>query len=240
MLKVRLLIPILIVWLLQNAHYASAQQPVKQFAENALLAEDSATLAKEFGANKEIPAALARPILVALSYFPELRQTYIRFEYRHYISPLAAKPRFFSIFRKGSKAKYIITISDSSNAFLSPILIKYMDYNARIGVIGHELSHVSYFVNGGFGRFIRTGIGHLSRAYMNRFEFATDSLCIAHGLGYQLLAWSRFIQKQFGNAEQTEATENSSVDKNERYMSPATVKRYIRMMPGVYGHNPDY
>ena len=43
---------------------------------------------------------------------------------------------------------------------------------------------------------LKHAIRNVSSRYIDRFEFKTDSICIAHGLGYQLLAWSSFVRQK--------------------------------------------
>jgi hypothetical protein len=59
---------------------------------------------------------------------------------------------------------------------------------------------------------------------------------VAHGLGYQLLDWSKYVRLSLhrdnwigaGNVEEERAT------KRERYMNPSTILRRIEAEP-IYG-----
>ena len=124
---------------------------------------------------------------------------------------------------------YIITISDRSSAKLTPILFKQLSYEAQVGVLGHELSHVADFSGMKLSGLIRLGFGHLSRRYIDRFEYRTDSLCIEHGLGKYLLAWSIFVRKALHiNDWQGADSINTPLTGRERYMNPATIERRMR------------
>jgi hypothetical protein len=187
---------------------------------------DTACLEKEYGFRKEIPAAYKMPILIALSHFPELRRTRIRFRVRHARSPLTTNrdwSYYFSHFGLGRRA-FVVTISDKTIPRLTPILFGNMTAEARVGVAGHELSHVSSFQRIDLFGWLRLGIGHLSARYVDRMEFGTDSICIAHGLGYDLLAWSCFVR----NALQIPAWHGATKARlpfhgRERYMNPSTI-----------------
>ena len=63
---------------------------------------------------KTIPAAYQEVIHTALTYYPELDNTKIKFRIKKQASPLTARPTIFSVFQKASKRKYIITISDKT------------------------------------------------------------------------------------------------------------------------------
>jgi hypothetical protein len=108
-----------------------------------------------------------------------------------------------------------------------------MDFNAQVGIIGHELAHVADFKQRSLLSLIGSGIGHIfSARYIDRFEFRTDSICIAHGLGYQLFSWSNFIRNTMHTKNWQGADNiNKMPMMRERYMNPSTIEKYIREMP---------
>jgi hypothetical protein len=164
-----------------------------------------------------------------LQYYPELNKTRIKFRVKKIISPLAARPTFWAIFRKPSKRKYIISISNSTIVKLAPILLKNLSFNPQVGVIGHELGHISFYQSKGGIYFIRLVLMHLSKRAIDKFEFDTDKRCIDHGLGFQLLSWSIEVREklhlnQWGGA-------NSPNGTRERYMNPETIINYINILP---------
>ncbi|GGB12570.1 hypothetical protein [Puia dinghuensis] len=179
-----------------------------------------------YGTHKVIPDIYKAPILLALSHFPELRDTRIRFRVRHAQSPLTTNRDwryYFAHFGLGRRA-FVVTISDSTTTKLSPILFGRLPFDAKVGVAGHELSHVSDFRHKNLFGWLRLGAGHLSSRYVDRLEFATDSLCIAHGLGYSLLAWSCFVRSAFGLQPSAQAGNSKLLFKGrERYMNPSTI-----------------
>jgi len=187
---------------------------------------DVVRLQKEYGTHKVIPDSCKAPILLALSHFPELRESRVRFRIRHAISPLTTNRDwryYFRHFGFGRRA-FVITISDRTTSMLSPILFSQLDFAAQTGVIGHELSHVSDFKHKNLFGWLRLGVGHLSARYVDRLEFGTDSACIAHGLGYYLLAWSCHVRR----ALQISAWHGATTGKlpfggRERYMNPSTI-----------------
>lgn len=210
---------------------AFSQFPRKEFRADTYTEHNYAVLKEMAGSNKMIPAVFERQILIALSYFPELTGTAIEFRIKHTPTPLSTRPSWLSILKKKSKRHYIITISDSSTPSLSPILFKNLDFNAQVGVMGHELSHVADFVQQSSVGMLRIGLGNLSRKFLDKFEFKTDSICIAHGLGYQLLAWSIFVRKALNSANWEGADSiNDPVMNRERYMNPGTIIKKIEEM----------
>jgi hypothetical protein len=203
--------------------------PVKHFERNAFSTEDSLHLLNEFGKNKILIPQFALQTLIALSYFPELKNTSIKFIYKPAVSTLTTKPDFPSLILNGDKRTFTIIISDSSTGKVKPVILSKMDFNAQIGIIGHELSHVADFEQRSLLSLIGSGIGHIfSSRYIDRFEFRTDSICIAHGLGYQLLAWSTFIRNTMHTKNWQGADNINKMPMiRERYMNPSTIEKYM-------------
>jgi len=209
------------------------KQPVVVFERVDFTSEDSLELLRNYGSNKQFIPEFTLQTLIALSYFPELKNTRIRFIFEPAHSPFETRPVFPNLLHKGKKRKFTITVSDSSMWKLEPVLIQHMDFNEQIGIIGHELSHVSDFVSRSTTSLIGSGINHVfSSKYIDRFEFRTDSICIAHGLGYQLLAWSAFVRRTM-HTKNWEGADNidAPVMTRERYMNPATIRKYIAANP---------
>jgi hypothetical protein len=197
-------------------------KPVLSFAD---MDADTSGYFTLYGQNKLLPKGFEKHALIALSYFPELKNTRIEFVVNDDVVPLTTMPTIWSVFRKPDNRLYKIIISQKSNEMLTPILLKNLSYDAQVGVLSHELSHVSDFQTWNFFHFIRHVCGHLSSRYVDRFEYNTDLICITHGLGYQLKAWSIDTRKKldikafFSNSDIKEG--------RERYMNPDTIDRYI-------------
>ncbi len=192
-------------------------------------------LVDTFGKHKKLPKGYEKQALIALSHYPELKDTRIVFKIRKRGgAPFASRPTGWSLlFRKPAKRKYRILISQTTKPVLSPILMKHLSFNAQIGVMGHELAHTSFYLQQKFGAMIKIAFGTLSARYLDKFEYQTDQIAIEHGLGFQLLSWSEqthdFIEKE------TKLTNKGPFDKifeNERYMRPATIRRQLKKLGG--------
>ena len=106
-----------------------------------------------------------------------------------------------------------------------------MPFNAQVGVLGHELGHTADFIDRGLMKMIRVIAGNLSWRYMDNFEFETDRRAIAHGLGFQILAWSEHASKSLRVNEPNPDNPAKKVDgiiQRERYMRPATIAAEMR------------
>lgn len=210
---------------------AQAQTVKKEFSESEI---DSATyrnLLNEYGKNKILPAGFEKQALIALSFYPELRDTEILFRLKDRRTPLETRPTLFSCLKKKENRVFIITISKQSMNFLGPILLKNLSFNAQVGVIGHELSHVADFRTKNLFQTIGIALGHLSKKYMDHFENNTDRRCIDYGLGYQLLSWSEEVReklnlKDWMGADHVEESIEGK-ENRERYMSPQSIQTII-------------
>ncbi|MDT8416333.1 MAG: hypothetical protein RQ864_00865 [Lutibacter sp.] len=202
----------------------NAQKIIKNFHKDSLTNEQLLILKSNFGKHKTIPQAFENQILIALSYFPELKDTKIDFKLKNRTTPLATRPTFLSMFRSAKKRTYVITISKKSTNYLDAIVLKNIGYNAQIGVLGHELSHVSDYLNKGFGEMFTVATNEVfSKKKIDKFEFNTDLNCINHGLGYQLLDWSIQVRENLKRNNWLGAINLMGAENNERYMNPATI-----------------
>lgn len=171
--------------------------------------------------NKIIPNSFKSIIGIALTRYPELLNTHIVFKVKNKLTPLAARPKIWSVFLKPSKRKYIITISKKTINTFAPILLHNLSFNSQIGVMGHEISHISEYNSKRGWFFIGLLVKHFSKKQMDKFEYNTDKRCIEHGLGYQLLSWSAEVREKlkltkWGGSQNPDA-------ENERYMNPETI-----------------
>jgi hypothetical protein len=181
-----------------------------------------------FGHHKVYPAAFEEQILTALSFYPELKDHRIDFQLRKGYAPLSSRPTYGGLFRSAKKRKYKVFISTGSGKMWDSIILKYAPFNAGVGVLGHELSHVLNFSKMSGLSLTWLGVSHVSKNYMNRFEYLTDSLCIEQGMGEYLLAMSIHARKTFGAPDPEELhVVGEKGNYKERYMSPSTIRLYM-------------
>lgn len=181
---------------------------------------------------KEIPPPYREPILKALSFFPELKEVHIIFRIRKQYAGLTTKPDFPSVFKRKNHRTYIITISNNTIDTLWPLLFENLTYEQRVGVIGHELSHVADFNSHNFFQTVATGIGHISARFLDKMEFNTDRICIQHGLGEYLLAYSTHVREVM-HVQTWRGVDfvYKNDQRHERYMNPSTIRRYMDSLP---------
>ncbi|WP_394750933.1 hypothetical protein [Spongiimicrobium salis] len=204
-----------------------AQTPIKEFQEQDF---DETTYAA-YAHRKKIPKEIRQQALIALSYYPELKNIDITFRLRKRTTPLTSRPRFIGVFQKKKNRRYVITISTKSNAKLAPILFSNLPYNAQIGVLGHELGHIAHYNTKNTFQIIGLSFKILKPKFVDSFEFNTDFVCIEHGLGYQLRDWSTYVRKALNivawkGAPGGVPTKDNN-EENQRYMNPETISKYI-------------
>ncbi|MDN5212086.1 hypothetical protein QQ020_08485 [Fulvivirgaceae bacterium BMA12] len=190
----------------------------------------------------KFPAGYEQQAKIALSYYPELKGLKIRFRTKKGGAPFVSRPTVGStFFKKPENRTYLIIIRTGEDKRFGPILMKNMPLNAQIGVLGHELAHTVDFAQRGLGKMMRVIWGNLSKKYMDEFEYNTDRSAIEHGLGFQILAWSRHASKtlRFNEPENPEANKKiAGIFQRERYMLPATIIKTMRELPLYEPHWP--
>lgn len=185
-------------------------------------------LKEKYSINKKIPKKYEMQVLYALSYFPELAQTKIRFKIKKSKGGIiATRPTVGSILRSSSKRSYIVIINDSTEGRRLPTFSN-GGVNGQVGILGHEFCHIIYFQNkSGFG-LMGIAIGHVSRKYMDHFENKTDSMDIERGLGYQLIDWNLYLEKGFRALLPPGAPNPFEITgTRERYMSVEHIRRVM-------------
>lgn len=226
----QLLFGLITACLLANAPAAFSQVPVKVFNRSDFTPADSLRLLREHGRQKQLPENFALQALVALSYFPELKNVRIKFVVKPAYSLLQTRPDGRGIFNRKTR-QFTVIISDSTYWKLQAIRLgAAMNFNAQVGVLGHELSHVSDFIKRSFIDLAMSGVKHISSRYIDLFEYRTDSICIAHGLGYQLLAWSQFVRQTLHTNNYDGADNINKPMMHERYMNPTTITTLMQNM----------
>ncbi len=97
-----------------------------------------------FGKNKTIPEEMQEVILTALSFYPDLANTHIKFIYKEEIrkSVMQAQPKVSTLFRPKSKRIYIVKISRYLKLDKEKLDISTLPFEVLVGWIGHELGHI--------------------------------------------------------------------------------------------------
>jgi hypothetical protein len=192
--------------------------PTKDFDENYCQGIiDSLELL--YSENKIFIDEYKLPCLVALSFYPELREVDIHFVHSKESTTMAARPIWNSIF--SSKRSYNIFINN--NEYFEGILLSDVPFNAQLGVIGHEIAHVLDYENQNFLGIMRIGIDYLDVDKKIEYERSVDMLTISKGLGWQLHDWA-----QYSMYESLKATESYKEFKRKTYMNPTQIVEVMK------------
>ena len=150
-------------------------------------------LKKEFGKNKIIPKEIELQALVALSHFPQLKNTHIEFIYVCNKSTMSARPSAGFVFRKKTQRKYFVFINNVKKEH-NGVLFRYSSFNAQVGCIGHELAHIADYIRKNSFQILTVGARYqLSVKFRSRYEKETDIRTIEHELGWQLYDFVDYV-----------------------------------------------
>ena len=212
-----------LLFLLSVWTISSFSQPHKNIREfdSAFYAGKIDSLKKVFGYNKTLIPEHELSVLIALSYFPELDSTPIVFKRKKIKTTLNTRPSFWSlIFRKRANRKYIIRINSKTKDSL--VLFDAVPFNAKIGLLGHEFSHIiDYSKKGSFGVAGR-GWSYRNSRQKELFEKEIDSITISRGLGWQLYDWSEYVLNK------SDARQSYKSFKKNIYLEPEEIKEILQ------------
>lgn len=166
-----------------------------------------------------MPASYEKQILIALSYFPELANAEIKFQVKKSSKGIiSTRPSIGSLLRKSTKRSYIVIIYDSIEGRTLPAFSN-CDVSGQVGILGHELCHIVDFNHRTGLSLVGLGIAHISKRYIDRYEYKTDSMNIERGLGYQLIAWKEYLYKGFDAMRRKHPVPSQKSVTHKRYMS---------------------
>lgn len=86
-------------------------KPAATFSPNSISADKLSELKKVFGLNKTIPVEYEKQILIALSFFPELKSHRIEFRMNNIQTTMSCRPNAASLMRRYNR-EYVIYIDN--------------------------------------------------------------------------------------------------------------------------------
>ena len=146
--------------------------------------------------NKEIPSVIERQTLIALSHYPELKNTRIRFIFTRKLkrSVMAARPMISSLLKKREKRTYDVLINPVFKLEHSFETIRQIPDSVMIGWIGHELGHIMDYESKSTWGILGFGISYgFSKKFIRKAERIADRFAVERGLGEHLVATKSFI-----------------------------------------------
>ncbi len=177
-----------------------------------------AELKANFGLYKKFTPETQLPALLALSYFPELKNVPIKFEYKNIRTTMATRPNVVkSLFVQRS---YIIYINADATS-IGSVSFQELNLTQQLGIIAHELAHIAdYEKRSTFSLMICGGYYAISKTYHKKLERRTDAMVIEHGLADPLHAFSYYVLNE------SKASDEYKAFKRSNYMLPEEILNY--------------
>lgn len=200
----------------------SMPKPTREYFEQSAQRNFDALFAS-YGNNKQLPPGFELQALIALSHYPELRDTKINFIVDDVSIPLSSRPHWSSMLRAAKNRTYQVIIDSELDGSRGALLLKNQPFNAQVGILGHELAHTVYYLDRSFFGIASDAICQLSDCRIN-FERATDSRLIERGLGWQRFDHATFVRSRISRDRASAFTAEGG---GGAYMSPAEILRII-------------
>lgn len=146
--------------------------------------------------NKIVPDPIWREAYIALSHYPELKNTPIEFRFKKNIkkSFMQAQPKITGLFKKRKNRSYLIFINEEFSIEDEKFNISMVPSEVLIGWIGHELGHIMDYRERSAIDLIWFGIKYVtSKKYIREAERTADTYAVNHGLGENIIATKDFI-----------------------------------------------
>ncbi len=176
-------------------------------------------LREEFGQHKNFIDKVELPALIALSFFPELKNTHITFEYRKIKTTMSTRPHLGQFLM--SNRSYVIYINSHAKD-IGGVSFDELGLQEQIGIIAHELSHIVDYQKRKTFSMMKCGLYYsIFKHYHRTLERNTDMLVIQKGLAHQLYAFSNYVLNK------SSASPEYKEFKRKNYLSPEEISDYL-------------
>jgi hypothetical protein len=216
-----------IIVLSVNSLYAATKPLDSPIVNQPLSKSKIDSIAQKMGNNKVVPEKYKAVIFHALSYFPELKNTHIKFKFADISTTLNARPTLWSlIFSKKENRRYIIRINNKLQD--SIINFSKVPYDAQLGVLAHEFCHFTDYAQKNIWGVMGRLLDYTNHESKTAFENEIDQETIKRGLGWQLYSWSHYVLYE-SNAKQ-----EYKKFKREVYLTPRQIEKLL------FAHRKEY
>lgn len=194
-------------------------------------------LLKEFGNRKTLIEGYELQCLLALRYFPGLKNTRINFVYRDALIPLSSRPDLLTMFGKRDKWEFRVIVSSKSNASMESILLKNLPFDAQVAILAHELAHTYHYQQYNFWQLLKFGMKYAIDAdFRKAHERSTDRMVIYRSLGWQLFEYAEYVRTAPKAKENYEASKEFL---DSHYLTPTEVIETMSQI-NAYGLGAPY
>ena len=146
--------------------------------------------------NKIYPKRIENQVLKALSYYPELQMTPIKFRFKTKIkkSTMQAQPRFSKIFSGRKHREYLVFMKEKFELGDIQTPIENLPEDVMIGWLGHELGHIMDYETRTNKALVSFGINYLfSKKAIINAERTADRFAVEHGMKDYIVKTKDFI-----------------------------------------------
>ncbi|MBN2777217.1 MAG: hypothetical protein JXR36_06230 [Bacteroidales bacterium] len=135
-----------------------------------------------------------------------------------------AQPLFRTMFRKSCNRTYIVRVQECNDK--NSLCFGILPDSAKVGLVGHELTHIDDYKSKGFFKMIGMGVMYsISPKYKRKVEYETDSLTIVNNMGKETLIFSEYIS-------QTKLAKKRYLRKIRKfYISSEDIERIMKNIP---------
>ena len=174
-----------------------------------------------YGQNKSYPDKFSDHFFLALSKYPQLKNTEIDLSYKRLFTTMVARPKPSFIFKLRKNRKYTIAINKAADT-KPAVSIKEVSFNAKVGILGHELSHILHYKEKSALGVMWDGIRYLFSGFKKKYEKQTDERAIKHGFGWQIYEFSDYV------VNQSDAPKSYKEYKKNYYLEPEEIRKIMK------------
>jgi hypothetical protein len=177
--------------------------------------------------NKKIPAAIEKNVLLALAFYPSLKDATIDFIFKPDLktSVMQAQPVFSTLLNKRSKRKYRVNISEHFSLINAKMPILEVPDDVMIGWIGHELGHIMDYEGMTNMQLVSYGYRYYFHdSFVKHAEMVADSLAVERGMGKYIVATKRFI------LDHADLPKHYKDKIRRLYLSPDVIVEQVRLL----------
>lgn len=174
--------------------------------------------------NQTYPSSISKEVECALSFYPSLKETKIKFIIKPGLqnSFMKAQPDTWSLLKGRKKRVYRIYISNVFRVDNYKLAVQDIPSDVLIGWLGHELGHVMDYETRSTLNLIGFGIRYLtSDNYVRKVERIADSYAVSHQMYTYILKTKKFI---LSNTNLSEKYKNKI---KKLYVSPDEILKLV-------------
>jgi hypothetical protein len=227
----KLLFSCFLAWLFTGP--VAAQHRYYKHPDSTIVRQFKDSLNRTVLLSADSGGALLSQFNYVLGFYPKMLVGKIEVEFKSSIAIAQVRPQFSSIFKAPKDRIYKITFSRSTQSTLDSVMIHKLSYNAQLGLIAMQVSHIEDFSTGGLFNFLGWYIKRLSRRARNRMDADAELRTLEVGLGYQLLALNQENAEKLkiDNWQNTRGYASYVKYTRNRAMKPDMISNFISDLP---------